>query len=67
MINFTKAQYVMWENEIQGIRFILDGETVDETNGTGGSVAPIDFANSHYAEIMRQVDDGELTIEPADE
>ena len=28
---------------------------------------PLDPANSHYAEIMRQVDAGELTIEPADE
>tara|TARA_R100001244_G_scaffold36497_1_gene33453 strand:- start:133 stop:321 length:189 start_codon:yes stop_codon:yes gene_type:complete len=28
---------------------------------------PIDLANSYYAEIMRQVDAGELTIEPADE
>jgi len=28
---------------------------------------PIDTANSDYAEIMRQVDAGELTIEPADE
>jgi hypothetical protein len=28
---------------------------------------PIDPANTDYAEIMRQVDAGELTIEPADE
>ncbi len=28
---------------------------------------PIDLENSDYAEIMRQVDAGELTIEPADE
>ena len=28
---------------------------------------PLDTANRHYAEIMRQVDAGELTIEPADE
>ncbi|MDP6585756.1 MAG: hypothetical protein QF535_13960 [Anaerolineales bacterium] len=28
---------------------------------------PLDPANRHYAEIMRQVDAGELTIAPADE
>ena len=28
---------------------------------------PLDPANTDYAEIMRQVDAGELTIEPADE
>lgn len=28
---------------------------------------PLDPANRHYAEIMRQVDAGEITIEPADE
>ena len=28
---------------------------------------PLDSENTDYAEIMRQVDAGELTIEPADE
>ena len=28
---------------------------------------PLDPANRHYAEIMRQVEAGELTIAPADE
>jgi len=28
---------------------------------------PLDPANTDYAEIMRQVEAGELTIEPADE
>lgn len=31
------------------------------------SNVPIDPANLDYAEIMKQVDAGELTIEPADE
>jgi hypothetical protein len=31
------------------------------------SFVSLDPANSDYAEIMRQVDAGELTIEPADE
>ena len=34
-------------------------------NGTVWSV-PKDTANRHYAEIMRQVDAGELTIQDAD-
>jgi hypothetical protein len=37
--------------------------TIDETECS----IPLDPANRHYAEIMRQVDAGELTIEPADE
>ena len=35
--------------------------TPDENMGV-----PIDPANRHYAEIMRQVDAGELTIEEAE-
>ena len=34
-------------------------------NGREMSV-PLDPANRHYAEIMRQVDAGELTIQPAE-
>lgn len=34
-------------------------------NGVSSSV-PLDPANRHYAEIMRQVDAGELTIADAD-
>jgi len=35
--------------------------------GTESTSAPIDPENTTYAEIMRQVEAGELTIEPADE
>ena len=38
---------------------------VCEIDGQKSSV-PIDEANTHYAEIKRQVDAGELTIEDAD-
>lgn len=31
------------------------------------SFVPLDPTNSDYAEIMRQVEEGELTIAPADE
>jgi len=34
-------------------------------NGTEMSV-PLDPANRHYAEIMRQVEEGKLTIEEAE-
>ena len=37
-----------------------------EINGIISSV-PLDLGHTDYAEIMKQVDAGELTIEPADE
>ena len=40
--------------------------TPNDKSNNGTSV-PLDPANSDYAEIMKQVDAGELTIEPADE
>ena len=40
--------------------------TPNDKSNNGTSV-PLDPANRHYAEIMKQVDAGELTIEPADE
>ena len=49
----------------------MDGDLVNEgiiaiINGKECGV-PLDPENTDYAEIMRQVDAGELTIEPADE
>jgi len=52
------AQYV--EDSIGntvGINAVIDSENVN---------VPIDPANRHYAEIMRQVEAGELTIADAD-
>ena len=46
----------------------LNGENIAVTatiNGQELSV-PLDPANRHYAEIMRQVEAGELTIQDAD-
>jgi len=46
----------------------LDGENVSITaviDGKRWSV-PLDPSNRHYAEIMRQVEAGELTIQEAD-
>ena len=58
-MNITTAQYVNHSttNERDAIKTIIDGQTW---------VVPLDPANTHYAEIMRQVDAGTLTIEEAD-
>ena len=57
-MNITSAKYVAYEGSNSNIKVTIDG--------TEWSV-PLDPANCHYAEIMRQVDAGELTIAPADE
>jgi hypothetical protein len=41
----------------KGLIAVIDGEQVS---------IPADPANRHYAEIMRQVEDGSLVIEPAE-
>jgi hypothetical protein len=57
-MNITSAQYeVDMEGSNSGITATIDGITTS---------VPLDPANRHYAEIMRQVEAGELTIEPAD-
>jgi len=59
-MNITSAQYQndMFTNEPSSIKATIDGQEMH---------VPLDPANRHYAEIMRQVESGELTIEPADE
>ena len=59
MMNITIAQYYrdIDNTRNEGITAIIDGESL---------VIPLDPANRHYAEIMRQVDAGELTIADAD-
>lgn len=57
-MNITSAQYATG----------MDGNNAAITatiDGTEMSV-PLDLANRHYAEIMRQVDAGTLTIADAD-
>lgn len=56
-INITSAQYMASENANIGIKATIDGTEMS---------VPLDLANRHYAEIMRQVDAGTLTIEDAD-
>ena len=56
-MNIINAQYVQYEGEIGSIQATIDGQQMS---------VPLDPANRHYAEIMRQVEAGELTIEPAE-
>jgi len=57
-ITITSAQYC---NDIDGnqssIKATIDGSEMS---------VPLDPANRHYAEIMRQVDAGTLTIQEAE-
>jgi len=58
-IKFTSVKKVNdpQTGKLDNYRVVIDGIT---------SSVPISEANRHYAEIKRQVDAGELTIEDAD-
>ena len=59
-MNITKSQYVAditGSGENVSIQATIDGAEMS---------VPLDPANRHYAEIMRQVEAGELTIADAD-
>ena len=62
-VSITSAQYQNFVGldgtvrENAGITATIDGQEVG---------VPLDPANRHYAEIMRQVEAGELTIQDAD-
>jgi hypothetical protein len=57
-MNITSAQYVNYMGQPGGIKATIDG--------TEWSV-PLAPGNRHYDEIMRQVEAGELTIQPAED
>jgi len=57
-MNITSAQYY---NDIDGNQSGVKA-TIDGTE----MFVPLDPANRHYAEILRQVDAGELTIQDAE-
>jgi len=59
-MNITFAQYQ--NNEINGETNVNIRTTIDGVE----MYVPLDPANRHYAEIMRQVEAGELTIADAD-
>jgi hypothetical protein len=57
-MNITSAQYTRdFEGNNSGIQATIDGQEL---------FVPLDEANRHYAEILRQVEAGELTIQDAD-
>jgi len=56
-MNIESAQYIADEGTNVSINATIDGITMS---------VPLDPANRHYAEILRQVEAGELTIADAD-
>ena len=62
-MKITSAKYVTSPN-IDGVKV---NEGISAIVGDKRLGVPLDPENTDYAEIMRQVDAGELTIEPADE
>ncbi len=57
-MNITSAQYVTdRDDNNSGIKATIDGTEMS---------VPLDPANRHYAEIMRQVDAGTLVIAEAE-
>lgn len=57
-MNITSAQYSAYNGANVSISAVIDGKTIS---------VPLNSDNRHYAEIMRQVEDGTLTIAEADE
>jgi len=56
-MTITSAKYYATDGQNQSIKATIDGVVWS---------VPLDPANSHYAEIMKQVAAGELTIADAD-
>ena len=56
-MNISSAQYFQTYEQNVSITIVIDGETMS---------VPLDPANRHYAEILRQVAAGDLTIADAD-
>ena len=56
-ITFTSAKYIADNGENSIVQVVVDGTTM---------FVPLDPANRHYAEILRQAEAGTLTIQDAD-
>jgi hypothetical protein len=57
-MNITKAQYATdLDGNVNSVRATINGEVW---------VVPLDPANRHYAEILKQVKEGTLTIKEAE-
>jgi len=57
-MNITAAQHIADEGINVSIKATIDGTEM---------CVPLDKANRHYAEILRQVEAGTLVIQPAEE
>ena len=57
ILEITSAQYAQINGENVCVNTTIDGQELS---------VPLDPANRHYAEIMRQVEAGELTIQEAE-
>jgi len=56
-MDITSAQYITDNDSNVGVNAVIDGITMS---------VPLDSANRHYAEILKQIASGELTIADAD-
>jgi len=56
-MNITSAKYAAYEGSNSSINATIDGVEMS---------VPLDPANRHYAEILRQVEAGTLTIQEAE-
>jgi hypothetical protein len=56
-MTILSAQYIAIDNVNDTVKATIDGQEVS---------VPLDPANRHYAEILRQVEAGTLTIADAD-
>jgi hypothetical protein len=56
-MNIESAQYVIYQGNNSSITAVIDGVTLS---------VPLDPANRHYAEILRQVEAGTLVIAEAE-
>jgi len=56
--NFINAKYVAKDGEVTCVKTEVGDRVL---------VIPLDPANRHYAEILRQVEAGTLTIQEADD
>ena len=59
-MNIESAQYIadITSGENSVITAVIDGVTMS---------VPLDPANRHYAEIVKQIEAGTLVVQPADE
>ena len=56
-MNITNAKYTQWQGTNSSVKATIDGQEI---------LVPLDESNRHYAEILKQVADGTITIAEAD-